>query len=165
MKSKLWHSASLRKVAAAASLVLLGLSGAAQAQAQSVFQAVRVDMSEMRGGPAQTIQQLQTCLSRELPRAFAGRIVPGDRSAPVLVVRPQSVFLASAAGGSVGTFDREIGMSIDTMEGVGIVSGRRIPLTVSASPGNGAFSQLGFTTNPRVETLCQSFALWMARRT
>jgi hypothetical protein len=165
MKSKLSHSASFKRVAAAAALSLLGLSGAAQAQANSVFQAVRVDMSEMRGGPAQTIQQLQTCLSRELPRAFAGRIVPGDRSAPVLVVRPQSVFLASAAGGSVGTFDREIGMSIDTMEGVGIVSGRRIPLTVSASPGSGAFSQLGYTTNPRVETLCQSFALWMARRT
>jgi hypothetical protein len=163
MKSNRWLSASLGSVAAAASLFLLGLSGAAQAQ--SVFQAVRVDMSELQGGPAQTRQQLQACLSRELPRAFAGRIDPGQRAAPVLVVRPQSVFLTSAAGGSVGTFDREIGMNIDTMEGVGIVSGRRIPLTVSASPGSGAASQLGFTTNTRVETLCQSFALWMARRT
>jgi hypothetical protein len=84
----------------------------------------------------------------------------------VLVVRPLSVFLASAGGGgSLGRFGSDMSqLSTDSLEGEGIVSGRRIPVNVSANPGSGAFSQLGFTTRARIDTLCQSFALWLARR-
>ena len=165
MKSNPWRSASFGKAAASVGLLLLLLGGTAQAQSPSVLQSVRIDMSGLRGGPPEVREQLQVCLSREVPRAFSGRIVPSQRSAPVLVARPLSVFLASAAGGSAGFFEPNMSqLSTDSLEGEGIVSGRRIPVTVSANPGGGAFTQLGFTARLRIDALCQSFALWLSRR-
>jgi hypothetical protein len=145
-------------------VAVLGLTGAASAQ--GVIRAVQIDMSGIPSGAAETRADLQACLARSIPQAFAGRINPAQRNAPVLVVRPTSVWLANVAassvreefGGSMGT------TSLDSLEGVGILGGQSIPLTVSANPDFGTIGLPAYNARVRTDALCTSFVYWLARK-
>ncbi len=161
MKSRISRFAEAAGLAAA--VVLLSGAGA---QAQGVFSGVRIDMSAIPNGAFQTKELLQACLQRHLPLALGGRVSPGARGAPVLVVRPLTVWLGNAAateireefGGGAGT------TSLDSLEGEAIVGGQRVPVTVSASPDFGTQGLPEYNARVRTETLCQNFAYWVARR-
>lgn len=161
MKSRISRSAEAALFASAALLT----SGAA-AQAPSVFSAVRIDMSAIPNGAFETKQQLQACLQRQLPAALAGRVSPGARGAPVLVVRPLTVWLGNSAATEIrDEFGAGTGTtSLDSLEGEAIVGGQRVPVTVSASPDFGTQGLPEYNARVRTETLCQSFAYWIARR-
>ncbi len=161
MKSRISRFAEAAGLAGA-----LLLAAGAAAQAQAVYGGVRIDMSAIPNGAFQTKQQLQACLQRALPQALGARVSPGARGAPVVVVRPLTVWLANAAatdirddfGGGTGT------TSLDSLEGEVIVGGQRVPVTVSANPDFGTQGLPEYNARVRTETLCQSFAYWVARR-
>jgi hypothetical protein len=167
MKSKASRSADALKLLALAALSAGVLTPvAAQAQGPGVFRAVTLDMSGIPPGAFETRRDLQACLSRALPQAFAGRVNPGARNAPVLVVRPSTVFLANAAATTIrDEFSSGSGtVSLDSLEGEAIVGGQRVPVIVSANPDFGAIGALGYASRVRTETLCQNFAYWVARK-
>ncbi|MGL4243164.1 MAG: hypothetical protein ACRCTI_18780 [Beijerinckiaceae bacterium] len=159
------RSADMMRGLAAAGLVALS-AGAAAAQGPSVFREVRVDLSGLPPGAAETRRAIGVCLSQNLPVALAGRLNPAARGAPVLVVRPTNVWLAPPATPSG---DEQFGgrpelSSPDSMEGEAIVGGTRIPLRVSggfASSSPIAALQVAYQ---RTDTLCQNFAYWLARK-
>lgn len=152
--------------ALAAAVVAVGALAPTGAQAQNVYSGLRIDMSAIPNGAFQTKQQLQACLQRNLPAALGGRVDPGARGAPVLVVRPLTVWLGNAAatdirddfGGGIGT------TSLDSLEGEAIVGGARIPVTVSANPDFGTQGLPEYNARVRTEALCRTFAYWVARR-
>jgi hypothetical protein len=155
-----------RSAKALLAAVVLGCAAGGAAQAQSVYGGLRIDLSAIPDGAFQTKRQLQACLGRALPEALAGRISPGARGAPLLVVRPRTVWLANVAatdireefGGGTGT------TSLDSLEGDAIVGGTRIPVTVSANPDFGTQGLPEYNAQVRTETLCRTFAYWVARR-
>jgi hypothetical protein len=138
----------------------------AVAQGPSVFREVRLDLSGLPSGAVETKQALGACLSQSLPVAFAGRVNPGARGAPVLVVRPTSVWLAppaNSSGDDRGNNRSELS-SPDFMEGEALVGQTRIPLQVS---GGGEYPSPITPlqqANRRTIQLCQSFAYWLARK-
>ncbi len=161
MKSRISRFAEAGALAGA-----LVLSAGAAVQAETVYGGVRIDMSAIPNGAAQTKQQLQACLQRYLPLALGGRISLGARGAPIIVVRPLTVWLGNSAatdvrdrfgGGSGAT-------SLDSLEGEVIVGGQRVPVTVSANPDFGTQGLPEYNARVRTEILCQSFAYWVARR-
>jgi hypothetical protein len=103
---------------------------------------------------------MQACLSRYVPAAFAGRINPAARNAPILVVRPFTLTLTESTnnedgGGSGGS---------DMMEGEAVVGATRIPLLVSTAPliSSPAFAEAA--ARQRMDALCNSFTYWLARK-
>jgi hypothetical protein len=143
--------------------------GASEASAQqSTFRQVRVDVSGLPQGAAFARADLGACLSRMLPQAFAGRINPSALNAPVLVIRPTSVDLTPQAAGSWGLgstrFSTDNTSSMDSMSGEALIGGQRIPLTVNAAPPSGAAATTEYVARIRTQSLCQSFAYWIARR-
>lgn len=161
MKSRISRFAEAAGLAGA-----LLLAAGTAAQAQSVYGGVRIDMSAIPNGAYQTKKQLHACLQRTLPQALGARVSPGARGAPIIVVRPLTVWLGNAAateirddfGGGSGT------TSLDSLEGEVIVGGQRVPVTVSANPDFGTQGLPEYNARVRTETLCKSFAYWVARR-
>jgi hypothetical protein len=167
MKSKVLSSVKTVKstaLAAFAAVALLAATG--ESRAQATFRAIQIDMSGVPGGAAETRSNLQACLAVKLPEAFAGRINPGARNAPVLTVRPTTVWLANAAATNIrDAFSSGEGTtSLDSLEGEAIVGGQRVPLIVSANPDFGAIGALGYASRVRTDVLCSSFAYWLARK-
>ncbi len=173
MKSKLLpfvkrlpFASTLRIAVVLAAAAGMQVFSAGESQAQTVFRAIQIDMSGIPSGAFETRRDLQACLAAKLPQAFAGRVNAGQRSAPVLVVRPTSVWLASIMTTMTSEDDRGGNgtASLDQLEGEAIVAGQRIPLLVSANPDFGSVANAGNQARLRTETLCTSFALWLARK-
>jgi hypothetical protein len=155
--SKSMRFAALAAFAASASV---GIVPEAQAQNVTVFKSIRVDISSMPPGAGFARNQMQACLSRYVPAAFAGRINPSARNAPVIVVRPFRLTLTENSTND----DSGGGGGSDTMEGEAIVGGTRIPLVVN---GSGQASSPAFAeavARQRMDALCSSFAYWLARK-
>jgi hypothetical protein len=160
--------ASRSAEAALAAAAFLLWSGAASAQGATVFREVRLDMSGLPTGAVETRRALGACLSQNLPLAFAGRVNPGARGAPVLVVRPTSIWLSppsagtgSDLGGGSSRFDAA---SPDSMEGEAIIGGVRVPLLVTSGGETPSLAAPLQQANRRTNQLCQSFAYWLARK-
>jgi hypothetical protein len=167
MRSQVLSSAKALKgtaLAAFAAAALLAATG--ESRAQATFRAIQIDMSGVPGGAVETRRNLQACLAVKLPEAFAGRINPGARNAPVLTVRPTTVWLANAAATNIrDAFSSGEGTtSLDSLEGEAVVGGQRVPLIVSANPDFGAIGALGYASRVRTDVLCNSFAYWLARK-
>jgi hypothetical protein len=165
MRSQASHFASFARVASTAA-VLSCAPGIAAAQGTTVFREVRIDLSGLPTGAVETRRTLGDCLSRTVPAALAGRLNPSARGAPVIVVRPTSVWLAPALP-PLGE-ERSTGLANasnpDFMEGEAIIGGARIALGISG--GSAGPSPIGAEQQAfyRTEQLCQSFAFWLARR-
>jgi hypothetical protein len=165
MRSPVLRSADIAGAAFAAAALALS-AGAAAAQGAPVFREVKVDLSGLPAGAAETRRQIGVCLTQNLPLAFAGRVNPAARSAPVLIVRPTSVWLSPPAPPSG---DERFGGSLqntspDFMEGEAVVGGARVPINVSGSGGSPSPIAAGQVAFYRTEQLCQSFAYWLARK-
>ena len=158
MKLRHWSFASL--------LALVGFILPASAQNVSVFKGVRIDVSGLPPGAVDARRDIQACLARALPQAFAGRIDPSKSTAGILVVRPTSVWLGASLTTSMNDeFGRnENGGSIDSMEGEALVGNRRVPIIVSASSDFGSIGAPEHNARLRTTTLCSNFALWLARK-
>jgi len=160
MRSRISRSA---RATAAAGALLASLGPAASAE--GVYSGVRIDMSAIPNGAFETKRQLEACLRLNLPAALAGRLSAGAR-APVLVVRPLTVWLAAATPTS--SRDRYTGgigsYSFDSLEGEAIAGGQRVPVAVSANPDFGTQGLPEYNARLRTETLCRTFAYWVARR-
>jgi hypothetical protein len=158
MKLRHWSFASL--------LALITVTIPAAAQNVSVFKGIRIDVSGLPTGAFEARRDVQACLVRALPQAFAGRIDPSKSAAHVLIVRPTSVWLGTSATTSINDeFSRnDSAGSMDSMEGEAFAGNQRVPLMVSASSDFGSVGAPEYNARLRTNTLCSNFALWLARK-
>jgi hypothetical protein len=158
------------KVAAATALALSALILPALAQG---FRQVQIDVSAISPMLGQVRVDLQACLAANLSRTLAGRITPGDRSAPTLVVRPLAIQFAPASPTRIDSpGQRDSFGEIDSIEGENLIvpAGRvgaaaRVPLlaTTGADVG-GAVADPEGNARRRILLLCQSYAQWLPSR-
>ena len=88
--------------------------------AQTRFKAIKVDVSALAGkGLGPEASWLEQDLPGPLRAAFAGRLAPGDRAAPTLVVRIDNVILGQSGGGGTNPFGATAAR--DDIEGAGVV--------------------------------------------
>jgi hypothetical protein len=144
--------------------VLIGASNA-WAQAQGKFRAIRIDVSAL---PAKGLGPEASWLEQDLPgplrAAFAGRLAPGDASAPTLVVRIDGVIIGQSgdAGGPFGATAAR-----DQMEGAGVVlapNGRPVatyPMFTTLRADTGGSAREMNSVRGRVAELAASFAQWL----
>lgn len=135
------------------------------------FREVRVDTSPFAAkGVTNYAARVADRLRIAVAAAFAGRIVPGDAAAPVLVIEVSGVQLASYVGGaSHGLFDGSGGDNDDTMVGALVLTSgkggtierrRHFASTDAATSGDW---RLPDNEDRRLDALCRVYALWAAR--
>lgn len=165
MRSPVLRSVDIMRGLVAAAALALSAS-AASAQGGAVYREVRLDLSGLPPGATETKAQLGACLARNLPVAFAGRLNPSARGAPVLVVRPTGVWLAppGTPTGDERNGGRSQNSSPDFMEGVAIIGNSRVPVSVSGAGESSSVVAPYQQAARRTEQLCQSFAYWLARK-
>jgi hypothetical protein len=164
----------LRRAAVVVGAVGVSLVASLAAMAQSApplgssahFRAIKVDVAPLaRGVGEPTASWMAQALPGPLQEAFAGRVTPGDRRAPTLIVRIDTVFLGQSGPGGL-----ELGNDAearDEIQGAGVVvgaDGRTLgvyPLfTVQNNFTGGVNYEMG-TEHRRVAELAQSFARWL----
>jgi hypothetical protein len=159
MKSPASHFARTAGLAAA---ILAGGIAATSAQPTQTFRAVRVDVSGLPAGAGFAREQFSQCLVRALTQNLAPRI--NARATQVLVVRPTAVYLAPQTSDGGRRFGGTGGAS-DWVSGEAIIGRTRIPLDVSvAADGFGSMSMPLTNAYRRTESLCNSFAYWLAQK-
>jgi hypothetical protein len=166
MKSRVFASANSLAAALLLGIAALAPSNLAWAQAPAVFRSVNIDMSGIPSGAVETRRQLQACLTRAVPAALGGRVQVGARAAPVLTVRPTSVWLTNQGTASISDdYNTKQGSSgADVLEGEAVIGNRRIPVSAAANGDFGATSWTEYGARLRTEQLCQNFAHWLARK-
>jgi hypothetical protein len=133
-----------------------------------------VDVAPLRAlGLGVNADILGAALAAGLRRSFADRLVPGDRRAPVLLVRLSGVLLStnfSGGGDNSSRRPHEGGGSSDYLEGVGlIVDGRggviaSYPmLSALAAGSSGAAWYDPQLQQRRMVALAGNYAQWMRR--
>lgn len=168
MKSQvsLFASKAALMLLGGAALLLATVASPASAQSGAVFQAVRVDLSGLPTGATQTRADIQACLANGLPRVLAGRLNPGARGAPVLIVRPTDIYFTSTSntsgGQGFGGGTSQIGL--DEMSGDAIVGGQRIVIKAANSPISGSNTLPESVARVRTLTLCNNFIFALARK-
>lgn len=159
MKSLVSHSVKAVSFAAA---LCAGSIGAASAQQAQTFRSVRVDVSGLPAGAGFAREQFSRCLTRALTDNFGPRI--NSRAAQTLIVRPTAVHLAPQTSDGGRRFGGTGGAS-DWVSGEAIIGRTRIPLDVSvAADGFGSMSMPLTNAYRRTESLCNSFAYWLAQK-
>ena len=145
-------------------LTSIGASSA-WAQAQTKFRAIKVDVSALPGkGLGPEASWLEQDFPGPLRAAFAGRLAPGDRAAPTLVVRIDTVIIGQSgdAGGPFGAT-----LARDQIEGAGVVvapNGRPIatyPMFATLRADTGGSAREMNSVRGRVAELANSFAQWL----
>jgi len=126
---------------------------------------IRVDVWPLRGSAGDQIADwVEDELPRDLMKALAPYIAPGERNGATLLARVDNVDFAAAGG-------RGAGGLTDSIEGVLIVGSRgglaaRTPLRAVASYQPGAVDQPLFEEayHSRVAALAEAFAGWAPRQ-
>lgn len=132
--------------------------------------AIRLDLDPLAArGLAGFADYVRPLLQQALGTAFAARLAPGDRRAPVLVVSVSDVRLSSFVGGD-GFRGLSGGGPQDYIEGVGTLLGSggalisRTPiLQATPASASGAW-YLPDNERRRIATLARNFAYWLNRR-
>jgi hypothetical protein len=172
MKSRVSHFASTRRekrfaaaLTGAAALLLATAASPASAQSGAVFQGIRIDLSGLPGA-AQTRADMQACLASALPKVLGARINPGARGAPVLTVRPTSIYFANTSNinGSSGGGGNNSQIGLDEIDGDAIIGGQAIRIKAANSPISGANNLPESVARVRTLTLCNNFAYALARK-
>jgi hypothetical protein len=165
-------ASAMTRRGALAALGAFGLSltcAASGALAQNAlrFSNIRVNVEPLRaltGDP--TAAWMEQALEQALPRALGPHLAPGDRSAPILEVRIDWIYLAPSPGGPGPR-----GSAQDTIIGSFLVRGRQggieseIPLRAISSYYPSAVDQalVERAYHGRVAALGQIFAGWAPR--
>ena len=158
MKSRVLFSAKAALVTAVVVTGTMAVPASTVAQ-QSVFRSIKIDLNGLPPGADFARHDMRACLKAELPRSFAGRVNPANRNAPVLVVRPISITLASSASGRRGSSSES-----DTLYGEAVVGSQRIPITVTGAASFYNDQALAVhNARLRMNALCQNFSQWLAR--
>jgi hypothetical protein len=156
------HTRNLARRAIVAALVSsLGLALAvvgagAQNAATTRIGAVRIE-------PSPYADQLAPVLLPALQKAFADRLVRGDRHAAVLLVRIDSLFFTSY----VDTNDPRA--DVDWMTGAGRLLGPGnqllgdYPLTINVPASYSGAWNLPDIDERRLDSLCQAFSQWLRK--
>jgi hypothetical protein len=130
------------------------------------FRAIKVDVTPVAqdvGGP--TAQWLAQALPGELQTAFANRLAPGDKSAPILVVRIRRVFLGASQNGLLGPASAV--EALDNIDGAAVVVGPNggeigsYPLFVPLDNYTGGTNYEAGTEQRRINELAHAFAYWL----
>jgi hypothetical protein len=140
----------------------------ARAQGGLRFSGVRINVEPLRaltGDP--TAAWMEQALAQALPRALGPHLAPRDRSAPVLEVRMDWLYLAPSPGGPGPR-----GSAQDTVIGSFLVRGpmggieQEIPLRAIASyyPSGVDQALVERAYHGRVVALAQAFAGWAPRQ-
>jgi hypothetical protein len=149
----------------AAGLAAPLLASRASAQPTTRFRAIQVDVSNVRrSGDNVSADRIARELPALLQRSFAGHLAPGDRGAPVLRARVDSVTYGS--NGSATTPGNPYGAK-DYIEGAGLVigpGGRVIatyPILTAVIANLDLLDITGQSGRTRTSNLAQSFAYWL----
>ena len=148
---------------------LAGLSSLKAAPAVPVdrFGGIVIDTSRLeRFGSPRTAALLQRQLAVEARQIFADRLTPGDRRAPTLVIKIDSLSMASYAGASDRTFPGSGNM--DYLEGDGAVTsgGQVLSSTHVLSVLDAGYSgpwNLPDIDDRRIVSISHQFAYWLRR--
>jgi hypothetical protein len=151
-------------------VAVLSVAAVGRAGAPKVvrFSDVRVDVWRLRGSSGDQIADwVEEDLPRDLARAMAEYMAPAERNSATLLARIENIDLGAAGGGRGAA-----GGSVDSIEGVLIVSGSRgglaaeTPLRAIASYQPNAVDQPLFEAayHGRVAALAVAFAGWAPRR-
>lgn len=161
-------------------MVIAGLAGllggcvaetAGRAPSIPRFREVRVDTSPFAAkGVSNYAAKVGDRLRLAVAQAFAGRLAPGEASAPVLIIEVSEVRMASYVGGaSHGIFDSSGGDNDDTMVGTLVLLSakggsvdRRRHFTSTDAAGAGDW-RLPDNEDRRLDALCRLYALWAVR--
>jgi hypothetical protein len=144
---------------------------AAASPALAAFRAIEVDLSGLAGGDRVLRSDLSACLAANMAQSLVGRLSPGDRSAPTLVLRPRAVQLAPLYGYNTVRTGFADGVGTDYIEGDALIvpAGRaraaeRIPmLAATAADFGGAMMAPTENARRRTAALCHSFTHWIGR--
>jgi hypothetical protein len=149
----------------AGALAAASLTAAAD-PAPTKFRAIKVDVSPLAGnGLGPEAEWLSHDLPARLQTAFAGRLAPGDRGAPTLVVRISSMYLGQSGGGGTAPFGATAAR--DGIEGAGVIvapNGKTVatyPMFTSLIAFTGGSNYEVGTERVRVSDLASSFAQWL----
>jgi hypothetical protein len=133
------------------------------------LRAIAVDAAPLaRNGLGPEADWIAEDLPARLRAAFAGRLAPGDRAAPALVVRIDLITLGPSGGGGTQPFGGSDAR--DEIRGVGtlVAPGGRIlatyPLFTSQLDYTGGSAYERGTERRRVGQLAASFAQWLPGR-
>jgi hypothetical protein len=165
-RMKGFRRAAIPVLGAALAFGALAPIGAWSQAAQTKFRAIKVDVSALAGkGLGPEASWLEQDLPGPLRAAFAGRLAPGDRSAPTLVVRIDNVILGQSGGGGTNPFGATAAR--DDIEGAGMVvapNGRPVatyPLSTTLRAFTGGSAREMGSVRGRVAELANSFAQWL----
>jgi hypothetical protein len=169
-------SALVSRRALLASLAGLSLAGcvaetAGPAPRIARFREVRVDTGPFAAkGVSNYAAKVAERLRIAVAAAFAGRLAPGEASAPILLIEVSEVRLASYVGGaSHGLFDRSGGENDDTMVGTLVLlsaKGRAIDRRRHFASSDAATAgdwRLPDNEDRRLDALCRLYAAWAVR--
>jgi hypothetical protein len=163
----------LRRAVAAVGFIGVGLvaqaafpESAPPLSSDAHFRAIRVDVAPLANNAGDpTATWMAQALPGPLNAVFASRLAPGDRSAPTLVVRIDSVFLGESGNGIFDATGAD--RARDNVQGVGIVvapNGRAIAsypiFDVLYNYTGGSNYEVG-TERRRINDLAASLAHWL----
>jgi hypothetical protein len=165
-------SGFFRRTAAATGVVFAivcastGMAQSASLPPGAHFRAIKVDVEPLArsvGDP--TASWMAQALPGRLQAAFANRLAPGDRSAPILVVRIDSVFLGESGNGIFDATGAD--RARDNIQGAAVVvapNGRTVAsypvFSVLYNYTGGSNYEMG-TEQRRVGELAASIAYWL----
>jgi hypothetical protein len=159
--------AALAGLAAAFAWPAVGRADDATGPAQR-FRAIEVDVRPaLEQGDGEIANWVAQDLPAALRKAFAAHLAPGDRNAPILRVRIDSVTFGSPGSHTAGLHMVLGDDTIDYIEGAGVVlgaGGREIaayPLLCSLGASTSQPDPEGIGARQRATGLAQSFAQWL----
>ena len=158
-----------RRAVFAGAFALLATAAVPAVAAGQLFSRIVVDVEPLRAkGLGDFAATVSAILGPALAAEFAGAVDPRDRSAPMLVVRIDSVMLNGNLDGGDGRHSARFSVT-DYMEGAGLVvaNGKVIaqyPMlgAYNNAMGPGLMSANAFTL--RLRGLCAFYAGWMRRK-